>query len=247
MHKTFLKFTSFVLAFILLVNSPSLSATSPIESTKTENTVLDTKNLNYREIDLASRKLVLKNNQQILKTYSIGVAKSKEFLTPIGDFKILEMDDNPGWINPYKKGVKIPPGPNNPLGTRWMGFYRNNQLNQAYGMHGTNQPSSIGKFVSHGCIRMLIPDAEDLYEQVEIGTPVSVRYKRFSAQNFDGDIALTILEDPLGLTPLTEDNLKKYLMETFPKILFNYSSLNNIVQSGKLGDTRLVGRIEQTN
>ena len=63
----------------------------------------------------------------------------------------------------------IPPGPDNPLGTRWMGLVR-----PSVGIHGTNDPASIGYSVSHGCIRMSIPDVERLFEMVYVGTRVTI-------------------------------------------------------------------------
>ena len=63
----------------------------------------------------------------------------------------------------------IPPGPGNPLGTRWMG------LSAPYvGIHGTPDAASIGYSASHGCIRMLIPQVEWLFTQVDVGTPVFI-------------------------------------------------------------------------
>ena len=68
------------------------------------------------------------------------------------------------------KGAKpIPPGPGNPLGTRWMGI-----SSPAVGIHGTPDAASIGYSASHGCIRMRIPDAEWLFNHVKIGTPVYI-------------------------------------------------------------------------
>ena len=68
-----------------------------------------------------------------------------------------------------KDAKPIPPGPGNPLGTRWMGI-----SSPAVGIHGTPDSASIGYSVSHGCIRMLIPEVEWLFQQVEIGTPVYI-------------------------------------------------------------------------
>ena len=63
----------------------------------------------------------------------------------------------------------IPPGPGNPLGTRWMG------ISAPYvGIHGTPDAASIGYSASHGCVRMLIPQVEWLFERVEVGTPVFI-------------------------------------------------------------------------
>jgi lipoprotein-anchoring transpeptidase ErfK/SrfK len=106
---------------------------------------------------------------------SFGVATgSPSYPTPTGDFKIADMQRWPTWTpppSPWAKGAKpIPPGPNNPLGTRWMG------LDTPYvGIHGTPNSASIGYSASHGCIRMLIPDAEWLFDRAVEGTPVYIR------------------------------------------------------------------------
>jgi lipoprotein-anchoring transpeptidase ErfK/SrfK len=93
--------------------------------------------------------------------------------TPIGTFRIITKQKNPVWNPPdsaWAAGMgPIPPGPGNPLGTRWMGLN-----SPGIGMHGTPAPSSIGTAASHGCIRMKIPDAEDLFDRVFVGTPVQI-------------------------------------------------------------------------
>jgi lipoprotein-anchoring transpeptidase ErfK/SrfK len=62
----------------------------------------------------------------------------------------------------------VPPGPDNPLKARWMGF-----LGGA-GIHGTDDVGSLGGAASHGCVRMSIPDVIELYERVDVGTPVYI-------------------------------------------------------------------------
>jgi lipoprotein-anchoring transpeptidase ErfK/SrfK len=94
--------------------------------------------------------------------------------TPIGSFKIVVMERNPWWYpppnSPWAKGaVPIPPGPGNPLGTRWMGLSAPD-----VGIHGTPDPASLGYSASHGCIRMFIPSAEWLFSHVQVGTPVII-------------------------------------------------------------------------
>jgi lipoprotein-anchoring transpeptidase ErfK/SrfK len=93
--------------------------------------------------------------------------------TPLGSFKIIVMWRNPWWYppnSPWAQGEKpVPPGPNNPLGTRWMGISA-----PGVGIHGTNNDASIGYSVSHGCIRMHVSDAEWLFNHVAIGTPVFI-------------------------------------------------------------------------
>ena len=93
--------------------------------------------------------------------------------TPTGKFTIVDKEANPPWMpppSPWAKGAKvIPPGPGNPLGTRWLGLDHG-----GVGIHGTNAPWSIGSRSSHGCIRMKIPDIESLFALVDPGTPVLI-------------------------------------------------------------------------
>ena len=93
--------------------------------------------------------------------------------TPLGNFRIVTKQRNPWWYPPsagWAAGAKpIPPGPGNPLGTRWMGLNVG-----AVGIHGTPDAASIGYSASHGCIRMRIPNAEWLFERVRVGTPVFI-------------------------------------------------------------------------
>ena len=94
--------------------------------------------------------------------------------TPLGDFTIIVKELNPWWYPPtqdaWAAGLKpVPPGPGNPLGTRWMGL-----STPGVGIHGTSEPWSIGHSESHGCIRMQVPDAEWLYSRVKVGTPVFI-------------------------------------------------------------------------
>jgi lipoprotein-anchoring transpeptidase ErfK/SrfK len=93
--------------------------------------------------------------------------------TPLGSFKIILMERNPWWYPPnsaWAKGATpIPPGPGNPLGTRWMGI-----SSPGVGIHGTPDPASLGYSASHGCIRMFIPSAEWLFAHVKVGTPVII-------------------------------------------------------------------------
>lgn len=94
--------------------------------------------------------------------------------TPSGRFQIVVKYRNPWWYPPtyddWAKGLTpVPPGPSNPLGTRWMGLSAS-----GVGIHGTNNSSSIGYSVSHGCIRMQVTDAEWLFDHVGVGTTVFI-------------------------------------------------------------------------
>lgn len=104
----------------------------------------------------------------------LGVATGMAaYPTPLGSFRIATMQRNPWWYPPntsWAAGASpVPPGPGNPLGTRWMGLSIG-----GIGMHGTPDAASIGYSASHGCIRMRIGDAEWLFERVRVGTPVFI-------------------------------------------------------------------------
>jgi lipoprotein-anchoring transpeptidase ErfK/SrfK len=86
--------------------------------------------------------------------------------TPEGVYEINSKVVDPTW---YWEGKAIPPGPDNGLGTRFMGINK-----PSYGIHGTNEPDSIGYSLSHGCVRMRNEDVEKLYELVDIGTAVVI-------------------------------------------------------------------------
>jgi lipoprotein-anchoring transpeptidase ErfK/SrfK len=106
--------------------------------------------------------------------HSFGVATGQSvYPTPTGQFSIVDMQLNPWWRPPdsaWARGLKpIPPGPGNPLGTRWMGLSA-----PGVGIHGTPDDTSIGYSASHGCIRMHISDAEWLFQHVHIGTQVII-------------------------------------------------------------------------
>jgi lipoprotein-anchoring transpeptidase ErfK/SrfK len=106
--------------------------------------------------------------------YGIGVGR--EGFTWTGRERISRMKEWPDWYPPAEMIERQPylprfmaGGPGNPLGARAL--YLGKTL---YRIHGTNQPSTIGKFVSSGCIRLLNEDIEDLYQRVTVGTQVVV-------------------------------------------------------------------------
>jgi lipoprotein-anchoring transpeptidase ErfK/SrfK len=96
-----------------------------------------------------------------------------QYPTPLGRFQLVTKWKNPWWYPPnsdWAQGKEpIPPGPGNPLGTRWMGLSA-----PGVGIHGTPDSASLGYSLSHGCIRMAIPEAEWLFTHVEVGTTVFI-------------------------------------------------------------------------
>lgn len=125
-------------------------------------------------INLPSRMLELYSGNTLIKEYSVAVGKPST-PTPIGQFTIIDMEKNPTWV-PFGRDLVVPSGPDNPLGYRWMGFF------ELYGIHGTNEPWTIGQALSNGCIRMREEHAEELFEIVTKGTPVKVNYERIKVR-----------------------------------------------------------------
>lgn len=149
-------------------------------------------------INAPARQLFLLDGaKRVLKTYPVAVGRPG-FPTPEGQFKVTRLVKHPGFENPYKPSgaSRISPGRNNPLGTRWIGFHP--VKNGEYGIHGTNRPSSIGRFASHGCVRMYVKDAENLFNHVSFNMPVVVSYDRTLVLTKGDGVFLTIAQDPFG-------------------------------------------------
>ena len=119
-----------------------------------------------------SNTLTLIRGRQVVRTFRVATGQAS-YPTPLGRFEIVDRQYNPWWYPPasdWAEGLKpVPPGPGNPLGTRWMGLSA-----WGVGIHGTPDATSIGYSASHGCIRMYVPDAELLFDHVQIGTPVFI-------------------------------------------------------------------------
>ena len=116
-------------------------------------------------VSLEDRKLALVEDGQVKKIYSVAVGKPST-PSPEGTFAIERRVANPTY---HHDGRTVAPGPGNPVGTRWMGLSIH-----GYGIHGTNEPHSIGKAASHGCIRMARADLEEFYEMVAVGDTVEL-------------------------------------------------------------------------
>jgi len=127
----------------------------------------------YILVDRTAFELRLFKNLKLARTYTIAVGQ-QGLETPAGLYDVQDKQVDPSWHVPnadwagHLAGKTIPPGPDDPLKARWMGF------NGGAGIHGTADLDSLGSAASHGCIRMSVPDVEDLYDQVSIGTPVYI-------------------------------------------------------------------------
>jgi lipoprotein-anchoring transpeptidase ErfK/SrfK len=117
-------------------------------------------------------RLFLYRGMRFWRVFSVATGQT-QYPTPLGRFRIVVKWKNPWWYppaSPWAQGEKpVPPGPGNPLGTRWMGLSA-----PGVGIHGTPVDGSIGYSLSHGCIRMHIPQAEWLFDHVDVGTTVFI-------------------------------------------------------------------------
>jgi hypothetical protein len=121
-----------------------------------------------------SYQLTFYKDLKVHKTYGIAVGQVG-LETPAGLYHIQNKAVDPAWHVPNSDwagdlaGTIVPGGtPQNPLKARWMGIY------DGAGIHGTDASGSIGSAASHGCIRMLIPDVIELYDQVPVGAPIYI-------------------------------------------------------------------------
>jgi len=121
-------------------------------------------------VDKSEMNLTLFLNGQYIKRYRVGIGRHD--LTPEGTFVIDKKQVDPDWYPPGGGVLKFG-HPDNPLGTRWLGF-RNTAEFSGYGIHGTDDPDSIGARVSQGCIRMLNAEVEELFDLVVTGTRVTI-------------------------------------------------------------------------
>lgn len=147
-----------------LVTLPTHSLPASVTTTAFKQTIV---------VDISQRKVRLFAGARLVKTYPCAVG-TPSFPTPKGHFEVVQKRYMPTWVNPGSGWAKdmppsIPPGPGNPLGTRAI-----NLSASGIRFHGTTKTWSVGTAASHGCMRMLRHDIEDLYDRVKVGTQVYI-------------------------------------------------------------------------
>jgi hypothetical protein len=178
-------------------------------------------------VSLEDRKLALVEDGQVKNVYTVAVGKPST-PSPTGTFTIERRVANPTY---HHGGKTVLPGPGNPVGTRWMGLSIH-----GYGIHGTNEPKSIGKAASHGCIRMAKADLEQLYELVSVGDTVELIGERTeetarlfgSEQNPAAPAVQPVLtaaaataafpQAPTAQSPIQESSASSMTAPTFPLV-----------------------------
>jgi len=133
----------------------------------------------YLLLRLSERKVYVMdpNTAQPIEGYPVAIGQPR-WPTPTGHFQVSEMVENPDFLvfdfnNPNARNRgRVPPGPNSPLGLRWIAF--SEAYGWAVGFHGTAKTQFLGQAVSHGCVRMANPDVVKMYDKIKVGTPVVV-------------------------------------------------------------------------
>lgn len=122
-------------------------------------------------VDLSDRRTYVYQGDLVIASYPIAIGK-KGWETPTGSFEVMNMQHDPIWQHPIT-GKVFPPGKDSPLGDRWIGFWTDGR--NEIGFHGTPDIHLLGTAISHGCLRMRNSDVRLLYDQVKVGTVVTVR------------------------------------------------------------------------
>jgi len=182
------------------------------------------------KINVPSRTLQIVQGGRIIREYSVGVGNSRKLMTPPGAYRVEKKIINPVWEHPYKEkgAVRIGEGSRNPLGTRWIGFH--SKGDGVFGIHGTNEPNSIGRFVSHGCVRMHNEEVEELFEIVRVGTPVLVTYERFRLNQVDNSVLLEVFPDPYGYKQLSEVEIVNSILRIDPNAKIDYEMISQAIK-----------------
>jgi L,D-transpeptidase ErfK/SrfK len=160
-------------------------------------------------INLPERGLYLFRPGKPVRYYPVAIGRPG-WETPTGEFTLAVKAKNPTWFPPEwaTEEEPVPPGPDNPLGDRWMGLSI-----KGYGIHATNAPASIGRVASHGCIRMYPEQARDLFDRVKKGTSVTISYERV-ALGYDahaGTIVMAYYPDPYEVRVVKPEDVRQWL------------------------------------
>lgn len=160
------------LSVVLLVATAEALAQNPPAKPAAPETRRQRQPVRRIVVSIPDRKLAIIENGRVVREYPVAVGAPVS-PSPRGEFKIINRIPHPTYYAPGTSQPVVPPGKDNPLGTRWLGLSL-----KGYGIHGTNAPRSIGRRASHGCIRMRNRDVEELFELVRAGDAVELHAER---------------------------------------------------------------------
>lgn len=123
------------------------------------------------EVDKSDRTLSVFRGDDFIRSYPVALGKRDS--TPEGEFKVLRKLENPPWTDPYHRTIVTADDPDYPLGTRWIEFI---PPPGAYGIHGSRVAEEIGTEASFGCVRLLHPEEEEVYDFLTLGSPILIKH-----------------------------------------------------------------------
>jgi L,D-transpeptidase ErfK/SrfK len=193
-------------------------------------------------LNVPERRLYLFRNGELLQTHAVAVGKP-DWQTAIGSFHVARLTKNPVWTPPRsmieREGVKddpVPPGPENPLGDRWIGWSAS-----GFGFHSTNSPRSIGGVVSHGCVRLYPEQAKALFEAVSVGTPIHSVYEPVLLAREGGCFYLSVWPDIYKKGGTSLEEVEERLKQTGLIGAVDPEMLRRVVQRANGLPERIIG------
>lgn len=187
-------------------------------------------------INIAARTLSYYAGDILVKEYPVAVGTPSS-PSPIGEYQVSEKIVNPWWYPTIPGMSPVPSGPDNPLGYRWIGF------SDAYGIHGTNAPWSIGKSASKGCIRMHEADVEELFPQIPVGTPVSIIYDPVGVyEDAQGVVYVAVFRDIYGYGTGTVADVRQKLAAIGAEDLASDEEIEQLLQA-ESGQRQSIGKL----
>lgn len=171
------------------------------------------------------------------RRYPLAAGK-RNWETPTGNYKILNKIKNPTWripesiveemgYNSRDYTYEVPPGPDNPLGAYWMATSA-----RGVGLHATTAPWSIGRYVSHGCLRMLPEHIEELFPQVEVGMPIKIIYQPIKvALTADNRVFIQVHGDYYQQVPNKFKEVEALLQKNQLADLVDWSRVKQVVKA----------------
>ncbi len=168
-------------------------------------------------LNIPERAVYVFRDGLLLGRYPVAVGKPT-WPTPTGQFRLHSKIEDPIWITPRemvrREGARqrvIPPGPGNPLGGYWMGWYRDRRTGSEVGFHATNAPLSISTAASHGCVRLYPEHASRMFSQVSVGTPIHSLYEPVRVGRREGRYYLSVWPDLYGTGKTSPQHIETLL------------------------------------
>lgn len=206
---------------ILLLSTNQKIISSPAQVTGK----LEYSNNFYRgiEINIPSRKLFLVEGNIILREYKISVGKSADFMTPLGNYQVSSMKkNNLATESQFIEDINSKSG-------KFISFLEKDNGIE-YSIQETSQINNIGSFSSLGNIQMLKEDLDELFELVDVGTPIKVKYERFHINKNKNVLSINVFPDPYNLSELSYREIEDKIFTDYPTVILDDAKLQKLIE-----------------